>query len=127
MTVEALAKGYRIYEVPIQYGLRRGSPTKLNPSGDGLKIARTLLFVSMNINPIKFFGIFTLALVILGFIPAGQVIFEKLTLGEVISIPSLTLSALLFVTAALSLVIGLLSELVVRSRRRIEYLINKKS
>jgi dolichol-phosphate mannosyltransferase len=34
MTVEALIKGYRLMEVPISYGLRRGSATKLDPIHD---------------------------------------------------------------------------------------------
>ena len=34
MTVEALAKGYRVLEVPISYKPRRaGSNTKLDPTG----------------------------------------------------------------------------------------------
>lgn len=43
MTVEAIAKGLRILEVPISYGVRKGSVTKLHPLNDGIKIARTLL------------------------------------------------------------------------------------
>jgi len=126
MTVESLAKGYRVLEVPIKYGNRKGTTTKLNPTLDGAKIARTLLFISMNVNPIKFFGVITLCFVAIGFIPASQVIYEKIILGEVVSIPSVTLAALLFITGAISLVLGLVSELVVRSRRRLEYLISKK-
>jgi len=126
MTVESLAKGYRVLEVPIKYGNRKGTATKLNPTLDGANIARTLLFISMNVNPIKFFGVITLCFVAIGFIPAGQVIYEKIMLGEVVSIPSVTLAALLFITGAISLVLGLVSELVVRSRRRLEYLISKK-
>jgi len=126
MTVESLAKGYRVLEVPIKYGNRKGTPTKLNPTLDGVKIARTLLFISMNVNPIKFFGVITLCFVAIGFIPASQVIYEKIMLGEVVSIPSVTLAALLFITGAISLVLGLVSELVVRSRRRLEHLISKK-
>ena len=52
--------------------------------------------------------------------------YEKIVLGDVVSIPSVTLAALLFVTGGISLVVGLLSELVVRSRRRIEYMIRKR-
>jgi len=127
MTVEALAKGYRIIEVPIKYFKRKGGKTKLSPSIDGIKIARTLLFITMNVNPLKFFGIITLCFIGIGIIPATQVIYEKVMIGEVSSIPSLTLSALFFVSAAIALVIGLLSELMVRSRRRIEYLLGKKN
>jgi dolichol-phosphate mannosyltransferase len=126
MTVEALAKGFRIIEVPISYKIRKkGSDTKLDPFGDGLKIARTLLFILMNVNPLKFFGIISLAFFAVGLYPAAYVLHEKITTGEIVSMPSVVFASLLFVTGTISMVVGLLSELVVNSRRRIEHLINK--
>jgi dolichol-phosphate mannosyltransferase len=127
MTVEALAKGYRVSEVPINYGLRKGSATKLNPVGDGLKIARTLLFILMNVNPLKFFGIIAVGFIIAGSYPAFVVLHEKIVLGQIMSLPAVILASLLFVTGAISVVLGMLSELVVRSRRRLEILINRRS
>jgi glycosyltransferase involved in cell wall biosynthesis len=128
MTVEALARGYRILEVPISYNRRKGSSskTKIDPLGDGIKIARTLIFILMNINPIKFFGIISLGFFAVGAYPTAQVLYEKIFTGEVISLPSVVLSSLLFVTGTISMVVGMVSELVVRSRRRLEYLINRK-
>lgn len=126
MTVEALAKGYRVVEIPIKYGTRKGTPTKLNPVGDGIKIARTLIFITMNINPLKFFGMIALGFFIIGLYPAIWVVYEKATTGEIISMPSVVFASLLFMTGTIALVVGLVSELVVRSRRRIEYLISKK-
>jgi dolichol-phosphate mannosyltransferase len=126
MTVEALAKGMRILEVPINYGIRKGSKTKLDPLNDGARIARSLLFILMNVNPLKFFGLISLSFFIVGSYPAYYVIHERITMGEIISIPAVILSSLLFVTGTISLVVGLLSELVVRSRRRLEYLMKKK-
>lgn len=125
ITVEAIAKGLRILEVPITYGVRSGSKTKLNPLSDGANIARSLLFILMNINPLKFFGLISLFFFVVALYPSYFVLIEKLTTGEVVSIPSVLLSSLLFVTGVMSIVVGLLSELVVRSRRRIEYMINK--
>jgi dolichol-phosphate mannosyltransferase len=125
MTVEALAKGYRVLEVPVSYGLRKGSTTKLDPLMDGMKIARTLLFILMNLNPLKFFAIIALGFFVAGIYPAVQVLHEKIYLGEIVSMPSVVLSSLLFMTGSISLVVGMVSELVVRSRRRLEYLINR--
>lgn len=126
MTVEALIKGYRLLEVPINYGLRKGSVTKLEPIRDGMRIGHTLLFILLNIKPLKFFGILSIVFLIAGMYPAIQVLYEKIFLGEIIHVPSVVFSSLLFVTATLSLVMGIVSELLVRSRRRLEYLINKK-
>jgi dolichol-phosphate mannosyltransferase len=127
MTVEALAKGYRVQEIPIKYGKRKESQTKLNPLSDGIKISKTLLFITMNVNPIKFFGLITVGFFLIGLIPISQILYEKIILGNIISVPSVILATLLFVTGIMSLVIGLVSELVVRSRRRLEYLINHKN
>jgi dolichol-phosphate hexosyltransferase len=126
MTVEALAKGYRVLEVPIKYGIRNGTRTKLDPIGDGIRIGRTLLFILMNVNPLKFFAIISLAFFIAGFYPGVLVLYEKITTGNIVSMPSVVFSSLLFVTGTISFVVGMVSELVVRSRRRVEYLINRK-
>ena len=126
MTVEALIKGYRLLEVPIRYGLRKGSVTKLRPIRDGMRIGQMLLFILLNIRPLKFFGILSIVILIAGLYPASQVLYEKIFFGEIIHMPSVVFSSLLFVTATLSLVMGIVSELLVRSRRRLEYLINKR-
>jgi glycosyltransferase involved in cell wall biosynthesis len=123
MTVEALAKGYRVVEVPVSYGNRQGSKTKLNPLGDGIRIGRTLLFILMNVNPLKFFGVISLAFFVAGLYPGAYVLHEKITTGNIVSMPSVVFSSLLFVTGTTSIVVGILSELVVRSRRRLELLI----
>jgi dolichol-phosphate hexosyltransferase len=126
MTVEALIKGYRLLEVPIRYGLRKGSVTKLRPIRDGMRIGQMLLFILLNIRPLKFFGILSIVILIAGLYPASQVLYEKIFFGEIIHMPSVVFSSLLFVTATLSLVMGIVSELLVRSRRRLEYIINKR-
>jgi dolichol-phosphate hexosyltransferase len=126
MTVEALAKGYKVLEVPINYCIRKGSHTKLDPFGDGIKISKTLLFILMNVNPLKFFGIISLGFFAIGLWSGTYPLYEKISYGEITSIPAAVLSALLFVGGTLSIVVGMVSELVVRSRRRLEYLINRK-
>jgi dolichol-phosphate mannosyltransferase len=100
--------------------------TKLDPLGDGFRIGRTLLFVLMNVNPIKFFSIIALTFFVAGLYPATFVLLGLQTAAELQSLPAVVLSSLLFVTGTISFVVGLLAELVVRSRRRIEYLISRK-
>lgn len=126
MTVEALAKGYRVLEVPISYGRRRGTNTKLNPLDDGIKIGRTLMFILLNVNPLKFFGIVSLVFLVIGLYPGILVIAEKISTGQITSMPAVVLAALLFISAALCMVIGVLSELVVSSRRRLETMVIRR-
>jgi glycosyltransferase involved in cell wall biosynthesis len=127
MTVEAIAKGLRVIEIPIQYRARKqASAAKLNPLGDGFRIARTLLFILMNVNPLKFFSIIALSFFLTGLYPGVYVLKGLGTVYEIQSFPAVVFSSLLFVTGTISFVVGLLAELVVRSRRRVEYLISKK-
>lgn len=127
MTVEALAKGYRVTEAPVKYSRRKEkSRTKLEPLHDGTKIATTLLFILINANPLKFFGFISLGLFAAGVPFAILVVLEKVYTGDIVHLPSVILSSLLFVASTLSLIVGLISELVVRARRRLEYLINRK-
>ena len=123
MTVEAITKGYRVIEVPISYKKRRDSETKLDPSGDGGKIARTLFFVIMNVKPLLFFGIISAVFFGIAVLPSSIVLYEKIVFGEIQHIPSVVFSALLIMTGVILLALGIITELVVRSRRRIEYLI----
>lgn len=124
ITVEALENGLRVVEVPVSYRERKElTSTKLHPFSDGVKIGRALLFILMNVNPLKFFGLIALCFLAVGLYPATFVLHEKVVLGEIIHIPSVIFASLLFVMSAISIVLGLISELIVRSRRRLENLI----
>jgi hypothetical protein len=43
MTIQALGKGVKVVEVPIAYGRRTGSPSKLNGFRHGFSILITIL------------------------------------------------------------------------------------
>jgi dolichol-phosphate hexosyltransferase len=124
ITVEALSNGLRVLEVPVTYRARKDlAKTKLHPFSDGIKIGRALLFILMNVNPLRFFGLISLCFFVVGLYPTSLVLFEKAVLGDIIHLPSVIFASLLFLMSAISLVLGLISELIVRSRKRSEYLI----
>ena len=125
MTVEALGKGYRLKEIPITYKNRQDSETKLNPLGDGFAIGKTLLFVMMNIRPALFFGIGSAIFFGIGLIFGGALLFQRYVLLGTIYTPYAILTSLLIIMGFLVLILGLLSEMIVRSRRRIEFVIAK--
>ena len=60
-----------------------------------MTIGRTLLFILMNVNPLKFFGIFSLGFFVVTLWPTAQVFlgYEKIVHGEIISMPAVVLSA----------------------------------
>ncbi len=123
ITVEALSRGYRVIEVPINYKNRQDSETKLNPLKDGTKIFKTLFFVIMNVRPILFFSIMSGIIFGISVYPTVLVLHEKFIIGEIIHIPAVILASVLIITAIILLVLGILSELIVRSRRRLEYIL----
>jgi dolichol-phosphate hexosyltransferase len=126
VTVEALSNGLRVLEIPVSYRARKElAKTKLHPIRDGIRIGRTLLFILMNVNPLRFFGLISLCIFIVGLYPSSLVLYEKIMLGDIIHLPSVVFASLLFLMSAISLVLGVTSELIVRSRKRCEYLIRK--
>ncbi len=126
MTVEALSKNYRIVEVPISYKKRNDSETKLNPFNDGVKIGSTLLFVMLNIRPLYFFGIVAVAFFLVGLLLGSALLYDRYIIGNSVYTPHAILVSFLLITGLLSFIIGVLSELVVRSRRRIEFMLKNK-
>lgn len=61
-----------------------------------------------------------------GLYPTAYVLNEKISTGEITSMPSVVFSSLLFVAGTISMIVGVLAELVIRSRRRLDYLLTKK-
>jgi len=122
-TVEAVVRKLRIAEVPIAYSKRKGTPSKLRPLEDGARMARAILFLVMNTRPLFFFAIFAALFFLIGAYPTSLVLYEKLSTGEVLHIPSVVLASLLLTTGILVVFFGLLAELMVNMRRRLEYTI----
>ncbi len=126
LTTEAIANGYVVVEHPINYFNRVGSKPKLNPLKDGYRIAKTLFFIIMNFKPLQFFALASLIVFVISLYPSILVIYEKIIFGDIIHIPAVILSAVLIMTSILLMVLGILSELIVSSRRRLESLISKE-
>jgi len=125
ITIESTVRRFRIKEVDVSYKKRVGSASKLRAFRDGGRIARTLFFIVMNARPFFFFSIFASIFFVVGLYPASLVLYEKIYLGEVVHIPSVVLASFLFIAGALVLIVGLLADLVVNTRRRIEYELRK--
>ena len=65
LTVETIAKGFRIVEVPITYR-KRGGRTKLNPFKDGLKIGMAVYDLLKKYSPGRYFYFIGLAMMAAG-------------------------------------------------------------
>ncbi|WP_457549567.1 S-layer glycoprotein N-glycosyltransferase AglJ [Archaeoglobus sp.] len=112
LTVETLAKGYRIMEVPISYKKRSGK-TKLNPFKDGFKIGWTIYNLLIRFSPARFFLMFGLILIALGLIVGLYVVYEwfKHISHDLLAV----LTTLLIVSGLQIILFGVISDFVFRS------------
>jgi len=116
LTVETLAKGFRIVEVPIHYRRRVGK-TKLNPLKDGFKIGWTIYNLLIRFSPARFFLLFGLLLIFLGLVVGVYVIYEwfKNISHDLLAV----LTTLLIISGLQIILFGVISDFVLRSNVQI--------
>ena len=58
MVIDTIKKGYKVMKIPITYYPRKmGSPPKLSPFKDGIKIAMTIYRLAKTYSPLFYFGV----------------------------------------------------------------------
>ncbi len=112
MTVETLANGFRIVEVPIRY-VKRAGKTKLNPLKDGLKIGWAIYNLLIRFSPARFFLLFGLILIFLGLIVGFYVVYDwfRGVSHDLLAV----LTTLLIVSGLQVILFGMISDFVLRS------------
>ena len=123
MTVETIANGFRIMEVPITYRKRRGR-TKLSPLRDGVKIALTLYSLLKKYSPGRYFYFIGGILLLLGLITGAITVYDWFR--KITHYLLAVLTALLIISGLQIILIGVISDVLVRNyvtlRREIEEL-----
>ena len=111
MTLQALAKGLPILEVPIQYGARpAGSRSKLDTVSDGLLIGKCILLLFKDYKPLVFFSAVS-ALLLAGSLVAGSApVVDYYRYAYVYHVPRAILAAALAILATVTFGVGLLLE-----------------
>lgn len=74
LTVETLAKGFRIAEVPISYRKREGK-TKLRPLRDGFRIGRSIYGMLKRYSPARYIYFLGAIFILLGLITGSYVVY----------------------------------------------------
>jgi len=112
LTVETIAKGFSILEVPITYR-KRGGKTKLHPLKDGFKIATTIYGLLKRYSPGRYFYFVGSLLILAGFLIGLYVIYDwfKNISHYLLAI----LTALLIISGLQIIVFGMMSDFVFRS------------
>lgn len=116
LTVETLAKGFRIVEVPITYKKRHGR-TKLKPFRDGIRIALTIYELLRRYSPGRYFYFFGMILILLGVFLGTIVVYDWFR--RVTHYLLAILTALLIISGMQVLIFGVMSDFVFRSNAEI--------
>lgn len=123
MSIHAVDKNMNVANVIIEYRDRpEGSESKLNTYSDGFKVLKTIGRLYRNYNPMQFFGIVALILMIISaamFIPVLAIYIQT---GLVPNFPTLIVSGFIALAALESLFSGMiLSTLAEKERQEFEF------
>lgn len=120
MTIHALDKHYRLYEIPIDYRDRsKGSTSKLNTLSDGIKVIGTILKMFRDYKPLSFFSIISLLLLVIATILFVPVFIEYLNIGLVPRYPTLIVSGFIYLAALLTFFCGIILDVVAQKHRQL--------
>jgi dolichol-phosphate mannosyltransferase len=115
ISVEAVRNGHRVSVVPIQYGRRPGTPTKLNPVQDGYRIAVTIYRLARMNNPMFYFGLIGVSLAIVGFLVGIMVVVEWF--AGITHLPLTILAVLLIMVGVEIFMFGVIGDLILSFHR----------
>lgn len=118
MTIYALSQKFKIKEIPIKYKDRpKGSVSKLDTFGDGIKVCSTIVRMFRDYRPFRFFGGISFILLVGALIVGIPVIFEFYKTSYITKVPSAILATGLISLSAISLVCAILLSTITRQHR----------
>lgn len=121
LTIKAVARGYRIVEVPVDLTVRpEGSHSKIHFFRDGMLILTTILTLFRDYKPLTFFGSLGLLFFAAALVPGLKVLAEYFKSGFV-KLPSAVLASGLVVCGLLLTAIGLLLHSIARRAQEFDY------
>ena len=121
LTIKAVARGYRIVEVPVNLAVRpEGSHSKVHFLRDGMLILTTILTLFRDYKPLTFFGSLGLVFFAVSLIPGLTVVAEYFKTGFV-KLPAAVLASGLAICGLLLVAIGLLLHSIARRAQEFDY------
>jgi glycosyltransferase (TIGR04182 family) len=118
MAVQAMKNNQKITVVPVQYGLRKGTETKLKPFQDGFRIIRAIYRLARVNNPLFYFGLIGILLFAGGAITGVYVLLEWFR--DIEHLP-LTILTLLLMTLGFEMVMfGVIGDMMLAFHREIQ-------
>jgi glycosyltransferase involved in cell wall biosynthesis len=121
LTIKAVARGYRIVEVPVNLiGRPEGSHSKIHFFRDGMLILTTILTLFRDYKPLTFFGSLGLVFLAASLVPGLTVVAEYFKSGFV-KLPAAVLASGLGICSLLLGAIGLLLHSIARRAQEFDY------
>jgi glycosyltransferase (TIGR04182 family) len=117
ISAEAVRNKQDIRIIPVSYKKRLGSPTKLNPFHDGIKISTIIYRLAKMSNPLFYFGLIGVIFMIAGLITGAYILQQWLIRIE--HLPLTILTMLLIVVGFQIFMFGILSDMMLASHREI--------
>ncbi len=117
ISAEAVRRRQKIAVVPVSYRKRPGTPTKLNPFHDGLKITATIYRLAKMSNPLFYFGLIGLVIMTAGLFSGIYVLLEWFR--QIEHLPLTILTVLLIIAGFQIFMFGILSDLMLAMHREI--------
>ena len=127
MTIHAVDKNYKLVEMSVTYRDRpEGSVSKLNTYSDGMKVLKTIAVLFKEYKPMGFFGLISLLLVLISLIFLIPPFAGYFATGEVAKFPSLIVGCFILLTSILSLMCGIILQVIVKKdRQQYELIMNE--
>ena len=118
MTIHAVDKNFLVKEIPVNYKDRPdGSVSKLNTIPDGIRVLKMIATLFKNYKPFLFFSLISFIFLIASCILGIPVLMDYFQTGLVPRFPSLIVACFLLLMAMLSLVCGIILDVIVRKQR----------
>ena len=120
MTIHALDKNFVLKEIPITYRDRpKGSVSKLNTYRDGFRVLKTIARLFKEYKPTIFFGLISFVFLLVSFSFGIPVFLEYFKTGLVPRYPTLIFSGFMLMASFLSMICGIILEVVVKKHRQL--------
>ena len=120
MTIHAVDKNFKLVEIPVQYRDRpEGSVSKLNTYKDGFKVLKMIATLFKEYKPLIFFNLVAILVAFISLFFIVPVFEEYFETGIVTRFPTLIVGCFLMTSALLSLMCGVILDVIVKKHRQL--------
>ncbi len=117
ISAEAVRNNHDVRVVPVSYKKRSGTKTKLNPFHDGIKISSTIYRLAKMSNPLFYFGLIGIVIMVVGLFVGVYVLFEWFRAID--HIPLTILTVLLIVIGFQIFMFGVITDMMLAYHREL--------